>query len=249
MANAVLLTRAEGQNAGLARRLKAAGLETVAMPMLAIHARPVSDRMRQLAMNLDRFDHVVFVSRNAVSSGMDMLEQYWPQWPVGLHWHAVGDATARLLQRRGVDPSVPAQHSSEGLLASGVFDDVDGDKILIVRGEGGRERLAQALAERGAEVTYLEVYVREAVTLAEDARQHLLALLPVVAVVYSGETLRALAANLGDVRQGLSIVVPSGRVRDEAAALGFMQVTTATGTDENAMLAAALRASALQVPN
>lgn len=242
MSNNVLLTRAEGQNETLAALLEKASIRPVIIPMLVIEPREADHRDRRLVMNLDRFDHIVFVSGNAVVFAMDLLERYWPQWPAALHWHAVGEATAGLLRQRDIEPWVPAQHSTEGLLASGVFDRVEGAKIMIVRGVGGRESLAQSLRERGADVTYLEVYERRAVSLDTAAKQALLALLPAVAVVYSGETLQALASNLDNVREGLSIVVPSGRVGHMAAMLGFTRVTVAGGADENAMLAAVLSA-------
>lgn len=238
----VLLTRAEGQNETLARLLEAFSIRPKIFPMLAIEACVLDDRQRQLIIDLDRFDHIVFVSQNAVIFAMDLLEQYWPQWPAHLRWHAVGEATAALLRCRDIDPLVPTQHSTEGILASDVFKRVEGDKILIVRGIGGRELLAQALRERGADVQYLEVYVRRPVTLDAGTRQNLLASLPAVAAVYSGETLQALAQNLDSVREGLSIVVPSGRVGRVAAELGFTSIAVADGADESAMLAAVLSA-------
>ena len=238
MAKNVLLTRAEGQNEKLASLLRAASISPRAIPMLEIRCEPPGKHFKQVAMNLDRYGHIVFVSQNAVACALDDLEAFWPQWPAALRWHAVGAATGRLLRDRGIDVLVPDEPSTEGMLASGVFDRVAGDKILIVRGRGGREQLAQELARRGGEVSYLEVYTRCPVTLAEDERQLLLALLPAVAVIYSGETLQALAANLGEVRKGLSIVVPSGRVRSVAADMGFGDVIVAQGPDEQSMLAA-----------
>lgn len=242
MPKTVLLTRAEGQNARLSDLLTAASVNTLILPMLSIEPCAVDHRMRQVAMDLDRYDHIVFVSRNAVLFGLDLLDQYWPQWPAGLRWHALGEATAAALRQHNIAPRVPAEHSTEGILASGVFDRVGGDKILIVRGVGGREALAARLTELGAEVVYLEVYARRPLTLAEDDRQTLLARRPVVGVVYSGETLEALAANLGQVREGLSLVVPSRRVRNMAVELGFTGVTVAAGTDEAAICEAVLTA-------
>ena len=238
----VLLTRARGQNESLASRLEAMSLAPVIEPMLEVEPRPVDAGMKQLAMDLDRFDHVIFVSRNAVHYGLALLDQYWPQWPSGLKWHAVGQATAEDLRARDLSPAVPDQASSEGLLASGVFDQAAGAKILIVRGDGGREYLAQALTSRGAEVSYLQVYQRRPRRLGKAARRALEQLHPEVAVVYSGETLEALIANLEGGCGDVSIVVPSDRVGKLARASGFKRVVVAAGMDEVSMAEAVQQA-------
>jgi uroporphyrinogen-III synthase len=49
---------------------------------------------------------------------------------------------------------------SEGLLATEEMNDIKNKKIVIFRGEGGRETLAETLRARGAEVTYAECYTR-----------------------------------------------------------------------------------------
>jgi uroporphyrinogen-III synthase len=243
MGKTVLLTRPEGQNEQLADRLRASSVDTVIKPMIAIEPLPPDRRRKQIIMDLDRYDHIVFVSQNAVRYALDDLEQYWPQWPSALHWHAVGEATGARLRERDIVPAVPGIASTEGLLASSAFDDVKGRKILIVRGTGGRETLASELVARGGDVAYLEVYARRQAVLSRSERQVLVDLLPAVAVVYSGETLEALAANLGEARDGLSIVVPSGRVRTVAAAAGFTDILVASGPDEDSMFEASLRAA------
>lgn len=241
MAGTVLLTRPEGQNESLADRLDKAGIDIRVIPMLSIESLPVDATAKRLAMDLDRFDHLVFVSQNAVEFGMPLLERYWPQWPSTLRWHAVGNATAARLDAWGITPGIPGEATSEGLLASGEFDDVRGQQVLIVRGEGGREALAQGLEERGASVRYLEVYRRAARLLTAAERQALARCLPFLAVIYSAETLESLSANLGNIREGLSLVVPSARVKNVAVGLGLTDVTVAEGADEDAMYSAILR--------
>lgn len=238
MARTVFLTRPEQQNARLADLLRGESIDVHILPMLEIVPRPVDEPFKRVAMKLDRYDHIVFVSQNAVICALDGLEDFWPQWPVALRWHAVGEATGSLLRARQIDVLVPREHSTEGMLASGVFDDVAGARLLIVRGGAGRKFLAQTLTERGAQVDYLEVYARRPVSLEASQRQALLARLPAVVVAYSGETLEALVANLREVPEGLSIVVPWGRVGNRAASLGFADVTVARGSDEAALVAA-----------
>lgn len=193
-------------------------------------------------MDLDRFDHVVFVSRNAVRHGMPALEQYWPQWPVRLQWYAVGEATAAALAEFDISPHVPADASSEGLLELSRLEQVDAQKILIVRGVGGRETLAETLAARGGVVTYLEVYERRPVRLSPERRAAVRACLPAVAVLYSGAALDAFIDNLdADVRDRCTLVVPSRRIDARAREAGFRDVRLADSAAEAAMVQAVLQ--------
>jgi uroporphyrinogen-III synthase len=74
----------------------------------------------------------------------------------------VGPATAAGLNHAGFRVSlVPTSgYDSESLLAEPELLHVHGQRIAIVRGEGGRELLGEALAARGAEVSYADVYTR-----------------------------------------------------------------------------------------
>ncbi len=81
---------------------------------------------------------------------------------------AVGQGTARALAARGRPPGITpppgAQWSSEGLLRHPALapEAVEGARIWIVRGRGGREHLARELLRRGAVPFHLEVYERRA---------------------------------------------------------------------------------------
>jgi len=50
--------------------------------------------------------------------------------------------------------------NSEALLAMPELAQVNGQRFLIIRGQGGREELANVLRSRGASVDYLDVYKR-----------------------------------------------------------------------------------------
>ncbi|HKI74656.1 MAG TPA: uroporphyrinogen-III synthase [Pseudomonadales bacterium] len=244
MTATVLLTRAKGRNEALAARLGAEGVSVIIMPMLAVESTNLPETARQQAINLDRYDHIIFVSASAVEFGLPVLEEYWPQWPAMLRWHAVGAATAARLASFDILATAPEEASSEGLIASGVLDGVDGAHVLVVRGKGGRELLARELAGRGAEVDYLEVYQRRPIVLGAEARRRLAGHRPLVAVAYSGDTVEALAANLDEIREGLAIVVPSDRVKNVAMSMGFSDVMVAGGADEDAICGATLSVSA-----
>lgn len=148
----VAVTRPAHQAEATAQALADAGAAVVRFPVLAIEAfadLPVPPRC----------DLMVFVSANAVQHGLSLLAaQVGPPAQVA----AVGRATAAALERAGVGVDVcPASgFDSEALLATDALQQVAGRTVLIVRGQGGRELLADTLRARGAKVHYAEVYRR-----------------------------------------------------------------------------------------
>jgi uroporphyrinogen-III synthase len=153
----VLVTRPEPQAGPLARRLAELGARVYRLP--AVELRPSDDRAAQRASlgPLDRFHWIVFVSANAVRFGVGLLQERRD-----LKLAAIGPATATALNHAGFRVAlVPAGgYDSEHLLATPEFSSVEAQRILIVRGGGGRELLAEQLTARGAEVSYAEVYER-----------------------------------------------------------------------------------------
>ncbi len=79
---------------------------------------------------------------------------------------AVGDATARKLRQRlshynDVSIAVPDVHTSEGILDMHQLDAVNGQQVVIIKGEGGRNVIAQSLQDKGCDVSTFCVYRRE----------------------------------------------------------------------------------------
>ena len=95
----VLITRPRGQQQALMDALSRAGHRPLHSPALHIEPLPVSDASRRVLMDLDLFHAVFFASSNAARLALTAMADIWPQWPVGLHWLAVGKATAELLHQ------------------------------------------------------------------------------------------------------------------------------------------------------
>lgn len=157
----VLVTRPSGQAEILCRLIEDGGGRAIRMPLLDI--APVTaeeEGPRRLAQPQNQ-DWLVFVSANAVRCAFGLLG---PQWLEGRRAKiaAIGLATAQALAEHGVtvDLKPKQQFNSEALLAEPAWADVGGQHFLIVRGEGGRELLAQTLRTRGGLVEYAEVYRR-----------------------------------------------------------------------------------------
>jgi uroporphyrinogen-III synthase len=149
----VLVTRPISQAQELARSIEARGGNAVFFPVIEIMPRDAADIAADAA-SLQEPDLVVFVSRNAVQYGLP----YVANGQIA----AVGPATAAALEDAGceVDIRPVAGFDSEHLLAEPDLIEVAGKVVRIIRGNGGRELLADTLRERGAQVEYLPVYAR-----------------------------------------------------------------------------------------
>ncbi len=143
----VLVLRAEVQRASLTERLARAGAVPVQVPLLALEACGEPERLREL-----RADWVVFGSANAVHFAAAWL-------PVGVRTACVGEATARAARERGLEVALlPPEGALPVDLAGLLLAHGPGLRVLLPRAEQGRDELASALAEGGAEVEPVVVY-------------------------------------------------------------------------------------------
>ena len=113
----VLVTRPQGQGGSLGVGLEALGFTVYQQPLLELQALPdLLPAQRQCLVDLDLYQHVIFISGNAVRYGMSWIEDYWPQLPVGLNWYAIGKATAGLLRDYGIEAIRDAGISEIGIV-------------------------------------------------------------------------------------------------------------------------------------
>ena len=242
---AVLVTRPAGQADSLCRLLEQSGYRPLHCPMLELEALTGPEpNNRARLQQLDEYQILIFVSANAVSFGMAWIEDYWLQFPTGPRCLSVGQASAELLRSYRLKVEFPVDNmSSEGLLALPSLLDVEGQRILIFKGEGGRDYLRTELLKRGASVDELVTYRRRPPAMAVG---QLFALLQANdchrLLISSGEGLHNMVSLLtaSELEQVLprQIVVPGGRVTGEAAALGFSRITTAANATDEAMMTA-----------
>lgn len=242
----VLVTRPAAQAGGLVSDLQAAGFATLELPMLQVEALAApSATERQHLLDLDRYQHLIFISANAARYGLAWIDDYWPQYPVGVCWWAVGDSTAAVLEASGLPVQRPEQDMrSEGLLAMPALTAPAGERVLIVKGQGGRETLQETLAARGARVDTMCCYRRGATALTPAACRERLAAAPVsLIMISSGEGLEQLSRLLSPRENtklaDTALLVPSPRVARQAEDLGWRRVQQADGASDEAMLAAA----------
>jgi uroporphyrinogen-III synthase len=239
----VLVTRPAGQAQGLCERLDRAGFEAIHLPALLITGSADDSALAALIPALEQYQLAVFVSINAVRHGLERLLQQ-RSWPAQTAIATVGASTSAAVEALGLTVShVPEQEfSSEGLLALPALRDMTGQRVVILRGNGGRDTLYTELGARGAQVEYVEVYRR---SCPEDGSATLLPLLREqrldVVTATSNETLQNLFDMAGIEGQPLlrdiPLVVASTRQAALAARLGFRQGAVIAGHASDAAMA------------
>ena len=236
----VLITRPSNQVDSLRRAIESDGAKVLSLPLIEIKALNDAQAIQDLkgkVLQLDSYQSLIFVSNNAVSFGGEVINNFWPQFPVGVDVIAVGPTTAEAASERlaceVIQPS--SGMTSEDILRLPQLSDVSEKKVGIVRGQGGRELLADTLRERGANVDYLEAYSRTLVEyVSVDFCNRLQKAGVNVLTVSSGESLDRLTHLLAHNRknlQQLNLLVPSERVGSQAKKAGYQQVHNAGGAD------------------
>ena len=240
----VLVTRPRHQSAGLVALIEKHGGTAIRFPVIEI--LPTRGSRAALA-SLDDYALVIFVSPNAVEHGLALMDTARALESRALI-AAVGESTAAALEQAGFDAVLrPAQgSSSEALLALPEFDGkaIAGSRILVVRGEGGRQLLGDTLSKRGARVTYAEVYRRAAPTvngggLRPGDRNGDIDTIVITSLAGIENLFAMLGADAVGWLKEAGYVVVSERVAAHARALGIKeQPVIAAGADDRALLEA-----------
>lgn len=220
-----LVTRPAHQSAALMERLQAAGFDPLAFPSIAIETMPANDFLDHLEHRLEDYDLALFVSRNAVDHAFRHLDA--SRLPPTLQLGVIGKGSATALQAKGAGSAlIPSgEYNSEGLLAAPALQDVQGKKIIIFRGQAGRNLLGDTLRQRGAAVDYCEVYRRTLPNLdTADYRRITGDRAPDVALFTSSEgllnTFRLLDPQQSEALRQRPWLLISERMRETARHLG-----------------------------
>lgn len=257
MTQTVVVTRPQSQAEDLLPAIKASGRHAVLFPLLEIS--PLQDPadlavLHAALAQIGDYALVAFVSPNAIDAAFAML----PAWPEGVPIGIMGEGSRRALIKHGVDDGnavifspKDARTDSETLLAVLDLDALRARKVMILRGQTGRELLADRLREEGVDVTQVAAYRRSAPPFGPAEQAQLAALLASKNdwIVTSSEALRNLAqmaqqlAALGlcvdavAKMQQQRLIVPHARIAETAQSEGFLDVCLTASGDE-ALLAA-----------
>ncbi len=235
----VVVTRPEAQAGPLMRELEAQGYGPILAPML---------RIKMLSSvelpNLLLFDTAIFISTNAVAAFGKALSQAKVALPLNISCFGIGAKTAQSLESIGVNAVSVAGATTEALLTHSWFRQPR--SVLIVKGEGGRATLANALKAMGSSVVEWEGYQRLPPSSAQCERfRSALTMSPIAILAQSGETLlNALnAVNAVDANNtklsGSSAssktrwIVPSERVAEIAREHGVDPLVAPSAADDD----------------
>lgn len=155
----IVVTRPAHQAQGLARLIEDAGGRPILFPSIEIRDVENLDPFTRLIDRLDHFDLAIFISPNAAERAMSLINAR-RKLPAGLRIATIGGGGVRTLEAHGVTGVIAPQgrYDSEALLE--IAEIADARRVVIFRGEGGRELLGETLSSRGARVEYAECYRR-----------------------------------------------------------------------------------------
>jgi uroporphyrinogen-III synthase len=234
----IVVTRPAGQYERLAEMIRAEGGEPIVFPVLEILDLEDTRGLVAAADRLDDYDLAVFISPNAVDKALNVILAR-RAWPRRLRAATIGRASEKALARYGVtDVIAPSgRFDSEALLALPQLDDVRGWRVVVFRGDGGRELLGDTLRERGATVDYIECYRRVRPNADVEPLLKRWGRGEVDAVtVSSSEGLRNLYDMLGKLGQAwlkrTPLLAPHARIAENARALGCERVIETGPADE-----------------
>jgi uroporphyrinogen-III synthase len=229
----VVLTRQTKDSNALASRLREQGVETLQFPLMAIEPLPVDSPQRLSAEH--GLTVLVFTSTNAVQYGLHAIRDLASADACTVI--AVGKRTLEALQSESIDAIAPEREDSEGILELPIFQDAMIDRVIVVKGEGGRDLLQRALIDRGVTVIDLNCYRRYWPTVDVDKLDQFLEDGAPLIHVASGEAVVRLTDLVSTaVQRQSSLVVPSGRVAHQARALGWHRVEEAEGAGDAAFI-------------
>ena len=158
----VAVTRPLDQAESISEAIYNLGGDVISFPLISISPLENYDEFEQVIKSLERVEWAIFISSNAVDNALPRILRKFGRVPENIKFAAIGHQTAKKLGVYGVHQVLtPAtRFDSEHLLSLAEMSDVVNKNIIIFRGIGGRDVLADTLKSRGANVTFAECYRR-----------------------------------------------------------------------------------------
>ncbi len=230
----IVVTRPREQAAQLAQHIEQAGGNAILFPLLEISPPADPQPLRELVAHLNEFNLAIFISPNAVRYGMEAIRAAGASL-AQIKVATVGQGSAKALRDLGAQEIIAPQDrfDSEALLALPELQNVKGWRVMIFRGDGGRELLGNTLKARGATVEYAACYQRA--KPQQDAGA-LFAADPHAIAVTSSEALGYLWDMLDEPGRArlanIPLFVPHARIAEAAQRLGWRNVIPTAGGDD-----------------
>jgi uroporphyrinogen-III synthase len=233
----ILVTRPAHQAENLCLLIRANKGIPIRFPTIEIV--PLMLEKSEIEQTLTRADWFIFTSTNAVRCYCSELDDAKMRHLKNKSCLAIGKATAQALIEAGlnVDLMPLDGYNSEALLDLADLQNVSHKNIVIIRGENGRETLAETLRKRGATVSYQDVYKRE--MPQSDCTEILQQQLDFITIT-SGEAIenlvKMLPATQHDLLKKIPLIVVSERIQTIAKNLGFETIALAKMPSDDAIL-------------
>ena len=229
-----LITRPQPQCDELVGLVKELGGAAYALPLVGIEPVPLK--------NIDvpavsTYAFVIFVSRPAAMFGSALVKGAQVKG-AKVCCYAIGPGTAETLKQEGVLACFSQEANSESLVDMRVLKQISGQKVLIIKGEGGRTYLKDTLQKRGAIVDTLDLYQRENLTYSFNTINNLVIEHRInVVVITSGQILANLLSQVDrSLIDRLNVIIPGQRLMKIAKKSGLVRLICATGANNNAIL-------------
>lgn len=171
----VIVTRPASQALPWVAALRQQGVDAVALPLIGIEPAADAAALREAWAHLDGAALAMFVSPNAVTHFFE-ARSAGAAWPASTRAGSTGPGTTAALQAAGrgagragveglsadciVEPPASGPFDTESLWQQLRHQDWRGRRVLIVRGDGGRDWFATQLRAAGAEVLFVTAYRR-----------------------------------------------------------------------------------------
>jgi uroporphyrinogen-III synthase len=157
--NHVLVTRPAHQSQQLCECLLEAGFKPITFPTIDIVPLPIDHYKKHTLENISTFDFVLFISANAVHQ----VIAYKTLWPSeNTRYIAIGPSTAEaMVASLAITPDfISSKPFSSEQLMTQLPSQLADKRILIIKGEGGRDFLANELKNKDMIVKTLDTYRR-----------------------------------------------------------------------------------------
>lgn len=233
----VLVTRPRPQGEELCEKIREQRGHACYFPVIDILPPENRDKFKQDIARLAEYDIVLFVSLHAVLQSQNVIHALWPVFPSHIQLMAIGKKTADAINA----VHLPMHYyptdiwNSETLLASPMLLDVKGKKIAIIRGETGREVLAEVLSQRGAHVDNMIAYRRVITKVDVQPYKNLLNAHEIDIIICTSNEILQNLTNLLAVQQ-VPLMVISERMLCFAKKLGFKHLYLANNASHDAII-------------
>ncbi|NMH59856.1 uroporphyrinogen-III synthase [Alteromonas ponticola] len=162
-----LLTRPRPKLAASCEQFLAQGIAVTGIATVDIQALPFSTVQSQTVTKLSVNDWLIVTSTFAA----DVFASTLSVSDIKARCAAIGSSTAKRLREQGFNVIAPDVPTSEGMMNLLTMKNAKNCQAVIIKGEGGREYLAESLTEIGIPTAELAVYRRIPLSPPEESNQ------------------------------------------------------------------------------